>query len=139
VVGRNRDSTTDNQYRNHCATVHPAESGPSVSASSSSPPAHRAAVAAELKKIYTAPSEQAVFDALADFIWGAKYPQAGRVFEAAWDRFTPFFACERAAHKEKTGKIKNSPSTARLIEGQRTIGWREALIELDIAYPGRIR
>ncbi len=48
-------------------------------------------------------------------------------------------ARERAVTKEKTGKIKNSPSTARLIEGQRTIGWREALIELDIAYPGRIR
>ncbi|WP_433381647.1 IS256 family transposase [Streptosporangium sp. CA-115845] len=156
----------------------------------------RAAVAAELKKIYTAPSAEAAFEALADFIasiWGERYPQAGRVFEAAWDRFTPFFAFtpgvrrllyttngieslnyqlrkvtkarghfpgddavvkllwlaiiniedkrarERAAHKEKTGKIKNSPSTARLIEGQRTIGWREALIELDIAYPGRIK
>jgi hypothetical protein len=48
-------------------------------------------------------------------------------------------ARERTMHKEKTGKIKNSPSTARLIEGQRTIGWREALIELDIAYPGRIK
>ncbi|MEU4235495.1 hypothetical protein AB0F17_65470 [Nonomuraea sp. NPDC026600] len=46
-------------------------------------------------------------------------------------------ARERVVHKEKTGKINNSPSTARLIEGQRTIGWREALIELDIAYPGR--
>ncbi|WP_404828576.1 IS256 family transposase [Spongiactinospora rosea] len=156
----------------------------------------RAAVAAELKKIYTAPTEQAAFDALADFAastWGQRYPQAGRVFEAAWDRFTPFFAFtpavrrllyttngieslnyqlrkvtkarghfpgddavvkllwlaiiniedkrarERAAHKEKTGRVKSSPGTARLIEGQRTIGWREALIELDIAYPGRIR
>ena len=156
----------------------------------------RAAVAAELKKIYTAPSADAAFDALADFTastWGERYPQAARVFEAAWDRFTPFFAFspavrkllyttngieslnyqlrkvtkarghfpgddavvkllwlaiiniedkrarERAAAKEKTGKIKNSPSIARLIEGQRTIGWREALIELDIAYPGRIR
>ncbi|MFG6201925.1 hypothetical protein, partial [Nonomuraea sp. JJY05] len=45
----------------------------------------------------------------------------------------------RAVRKEKTGKIKNSPSTARLIEGERTIGWRAALIELDIAYPGRIK
>jgi transposase-like protein len=150
----------------------------------------RAAIAAELKKIYTAPSAEAAFDALADFTastGGQRYPQAARVFETAWDRFTPFFAFspavrkllyttngieslnyqlrghfpsddavvkllwlaiiniedkrarERAVHKEKTGKIKNSPSTARLIEGQRTIGWREALIELDIAYPGRIR
>ncbi|PZG03461.1 IS256 family transposase [Nonomuraea aridisoli] len=156
----------------------------------------RATLAAELKKIYTAPTEQAAFDALADFTasaWGQKYPQAARVFETAWDRFIPFFAFspavrkllyttnsieslnyqlrkvtkarghfpgddavvkllwlaiiniedkrarERAVTKEKTGKIKNSASTARLIEGQRTIGWREALIELDIAYPGRIK
>ncbi|MFC6543284.1 IS256 family transposase [Nonomuraea salmonea] len=156
----------------------------------------RAALAAELKKIYTAPSAEAAFDALADFsasTWGERYPQAVRVFEAAWDRFIPFFAFspavrkllyttnsieslnyqlrkvtkarghfpgddavvkllwlaiiniedkrarERAITKEKTGKAKNSPNTARLIEGQRTIGWREALIELDIAYPGRIK
>jgi len=156
----------------------------------------RAAVAAELKKIYTAPTAEAAFDALADFTacdWGGKYPQAARVFDNAWDRFIPFFsfspavrkllyttngieslnyqlrkvtkarghfpgddavvkllwlaiiniedkrARERAAHKEKTGKTKTTPSSARLIEGQRTIGWREALIELDNAYPGRIR
>ncbi|WP_438672088.1 IS256 family transposase [Spongiactinospora gelatinilytica] len=156
----------------------------------------RAAVAAELRKIYTAPDAEAAFDALANFTasdWGRRYPQAGRVFEAAWDRFTPFFAFtpgvrrllyttngiespnyqlrkvtkarghfpgddavvkllwlaiiniedkrarERAACKDETGKTKSSPGSARLIEGQRTIGWREALIELDIAYPGRIR
>ncbi|MFG1711026.1 IS256 family transposase [Nonomuraea sp. M3C6] len=155
-----------------------------------------AAVAAELKKIYTAANAEAAFDALAAFAdgpWGRKYPQAARVFENAWDRFTPFFAFtapvrkllyttngieslnyqlrkviktrghfpgddavikllwlaiiniedkrarKRAAHKEKTGKTKTSPSAARLIEGQRTMGWREALNELDTAYPGRIR
>ncbi|MEU9891549.1 transposase [Sphaerisporangium sp. NPDC051011] len=155
-----------------------------------------AAVAAELRKIYTAVDAEHAFDALAEFAsgrWGRKYPQAVRVFEAAWDRFTPFFAFtapgrkllyttngieslnyqlrkvtkarghfpsddavvkllwlaiiniedkrarERAAHKAKTGKTATSASSARLIEGQRTIGWREALIELDIAYPGRIR
>lgn len=37
-------------------------------------------------------------------------------------------ARERAVAKEKTGKSKSSPSTARLIEGQRTIGWCEAHI-----------
>jgi len=26
-----------------------------------------------------------------------------------------------------------------MVEGQRVTGWREALNELDIAYPGRIR
>jgi hypothetical protein len=27
----------------------------------------------------------------------------------------------------------------RLVEGQRVMGWREALNELDLAYPGRLR
>ncbi|WP_421917287.1 IS256 family transposase [Nonomuraea polychroma] len=153
-----------------------------------------AAVAAELRTIYTAANAEAAFDALAAFAdgqWGRKYPQAVRVFESAWDRFTPFFAFtgpvrkllyttngieslnyqlrkvtkarghfpgddavikllwlaiiniedkrarERALRKEKTGKRADQP--ARLIEGQRTMGWREALNELDLAYPGRIR
>jgi hypothetical protein len=37
---------------------------------------------------------------------------------------------------------ENPPSAdqpARLIEGQRVMGWREALNELDLAYPGRLR
>jgi hypothetical protein len=36
-----------------------------------------------------------------------------------------------------SGKRADQP--ARLIEGQRVMGWREALNELAIAYPGRIR
>jgi len=46
-------------------------------------------------------------------------------------------ARERAARRQETGKRTDQP--ARLIEGQRVMGWREALNELDIAYPGRIR
>ena len=46
-------------------------------------------------------------------------------------------ARERAARRQETGKRSDQP--ARLIEGQRVMGWREALNELDIAYPGRIR
>lgn len=46
-------------------------------------------------------------------------------------------ARERAARKTKPGKHTGMPG--RLIEGHRTIGWREALNELAIAYPGRIR
>ncbi len=44
---------------------------------------------------------------------------------------------ERARRREETGKRHDQP--ARLIEGQRTTGWREALNELDTAYPGRIK
>jgi transposase-like protein len=46
-------------------------------------------------------------------------------------------ARERARRREETGKRHDQP--ARLIEGQRVMGWREALNELDTAYPGRIK
>jgi transposase-like protein len=153
-----------------------------------------AAVAAQLRTVYTAVDADAAFDALAAFAaspLGQKYPQAVKVWEAAWDRFTPFLAFtppvrrllyttnaieslnyqlrkvtkarghfpgddavvkllwlaiiniedkrarERAQRRGETGKRSDQP--ARLIEGQRVMGWREALGELAIAYPGRMR
>ena len=153
-----------------------------------------AAVAAELRKVCTAPTAEAAFDALAAFTdspWGKKYPQAARVWEQAWDDFTPFLAfspavrkllCttnsieslnyqlrkvtkarghfptddavvkllwlaivniedkrarERLARRAETGKRSDQP--ARMVEGQRVMGWHEALNELDTAYPGRLR
>jgi putative transposase len=152
------------------------------------------AVAKELKKIYTAPTEQAAFDALAEFgagVWGKKYPYAAKVWEDAWDSFTPYLAFsppvrkllyttngieslnyqlrkvtkarghfpgddavvkllwlaiiniedkrarERATKRENKDKHAFNPT--RLVEGQRVAGWRQALNELNIAYPGRIR
>jgi putative transposase len=151
-------------------------------------------VAKELRTIYTAPTAEAAFDALAAFAasqWGRKYPQAAKVFEDAWDAFTPFLAFtpavrrllyttnaieslnyqlrkvtkarghfptddavvkllwlaiiniedkrarERLTRRQQTGKRSDQP--ARLVEGQRVTGWREALGELDTAYPGRLR
>jgi putative transposase len=153
-----------------------------------------AAVAAGLRTIYTAPNDDAALAALAAFAsspLGRKYPQAARVWEDAWDTFTPFLAFsppvrallyttnsieslnyqlrkvtkarghfpsddavvkllwlaiiniedkrarERAARRAGSDKRHDQP--CRLIEGQRTIGWREALTELDTAYPGRLR
>jgi putative transposase len=153
-----------------------------------------AAVAGQLRTIYTAPSEEAALEALAAFAacdLGKKYPHAVRVWEDAWDAFTPFLAFsppvrkllyttnsieslnyqlrkvtkarghfpsddavvkllwlaiiniedkrarERAARRNETGKRSDQP--ARLVEGQRVMGWREALTELATAYPGRIR
>ena len=153
-----------------------------------------AAVAAGLRTIYTAPSEEAALDALAAFAaspLGQKYPQAAKVWEDAWDTFTPFLAFtppvrkllyttnsieslnyqlrkvtkarghfpsddavvkllwlaiiniedkrarERARRRQETGKRSDQPP--RLVEGQHVMGWREALNELDVAYPGRIR
>jgi hypothetical protein len=54
-----------------------------------------AAVAAQLRVIYTAPGEDAALEALAAFAatdLGRRYPQAVRVWEDAWDAFTPFLA-----------------------------------------------
>jgi len=53
---------------------------------------HAAAVAAGLRAIYTAPSDEAALDALAASEPGRKYPQAARVWEDAWEAFTPFLA-----------------------------------------------
>ena len=61
-----------------------------------------ATVAGELRKIYTAPTAEAAFDALAAFTeseWGRKYPQAARVWEQAWDDFTPFLAFSPGVRK----------------------------------------
>ena len=59
------------------------------------PRKQRADVAAQMKKIYTAPDADAAFDALDDFAGsahGKKYPQAVKVWENAWDQVTPFLA-----------------------------------------------
>jgi putative transposase len=53
------------------------------------------AAAAGLRHIYTAPNEDAALAALDAFTTsplGRKYPQAARVWEDAWDTFTPFLA-----------------------------------------------
>jgi len=46
-------------------------------------------------------------------------------------------ARERLARRQQTGKRSDQP--ARLVEGQRVMGWREALNELDLAYSGWLR
>ena len=55
----------------------------------------RKAVAAALKPIYTAATEDAALEALAAFTegeLGRRYPGAVGVWERAWERFTPFLA-----------------------------------------------
>jgi putative transposase len=46
-------------------------------------------------------------------------------------------ARERLARSQQTGKRSDQP--ARLVEGQKVLTWREALTELEKAYPGRLR
>lgn len=51
----------------------------------------RKLVAADLRAIYTAPSEAAAVAALAHVqtTWGDRFPQIPRIWERAWDRLTP--------------------------------------------------
>ena len=46
-------------------------------------------------------------------------------------------AREREARRASTGKRADQP--AKMVEGQKVIGWREVLIALDETYPGRLR
>jgi putative transposase len=54
----------------------------------------RRAVAADLKKIYRAPTRAAAEQALLEFAetWDAKYPTISRSWSDNWERLTPFFA-----------------------------------------------
>src|SRR5262245_39545558 len=53
-----------------------------------------AAIARDLKPIYTAASEAAALDAFATFsgTWEARYPAIVRLWESAWAEFVPFLA-----------------------------------------------
>lgn len=53
----------------------------------------RKQVAADLKAIYTAPTEEAALDALADFekIWNKKYPHILKSWQNNWDELSTFF------------------------------------------------
>lgn len=55
---------------------------------------NRRAVAKDLRPVYTAPTEEAAFDALADFerTWGKSYPSIGRSWRSNWARISPFYA-----------------------------------------------
>lgn len=54
----------------------------------------RRAVAADLKAVYRASTEQQAEQELSEFIakWGNKYPTIGRLWRENWDRVIPFFA-----------------------------------------------
>jgi putative transposase len=53
---------------------------------------HWAAIAKDLKPIYTAPSESAALDAFVAFTegWGDRYPAIIKLWDAAWPEFVPF-------------------------------------------------
>lgn len=62
----------------------------------------RKAVSAQLRKIYTAPTEDTARAALEEFETselGVKYPQSAKVWRDAWDRFIPFLQFPPMARK----------------------------------------
>ena len=155
----------------------------------------RKSVAAALKPIYQAADADAAHAALTDFAasqLGQANPNTVRVFEDAWDRFTPFLAfppmlrrviyttnaieslnyqlrkiiknrghfpsddavvkllwlaiCniedKRARDRLKErglGRGAKRNAEGRLVEGQVTTNWKQALAQLAIAYPDRVR
>jgi transposase-like protein len=154
----------------------------------------RKAVAAALKTIYQAPHEDAARAALSAFAGselGKKNPNTVRVFEDAWERFTPFLAFPPMLRRviyttnaieslnyqlrkvtKNRGHFPNDDAVVkllwlaicniedkrardrarerglppgakrkadgRLVEGQVTTSWKEALAQLALAYPERI-
>src|SRR5690242_14859749 len=56
-----------------------------------------AAIAKELRPVYTAPSESAALDAFAEFsgTWEAKYPAIVKLWESAWAEFVPFLRFDK--------------------------------------------
>ena len=153
----------------------------------------RKKVAAALKQVYAAPSEEAALEALAAFSsspLGDKYPETVATWDRAWERFTPFlafppmlrrviyttnsieslnyqlrkisknrghFPSDEAAVKllwlaicniedkraRERDKDRNLPADKRkakprVVEGQITTNWKQALAQLATAYPDRI-
>ncbi len=154
----------------------------------------RKAVAEALKTVYQASdadAAKAALDAFAGSDLGQRNPNTVRVFEDAWERFTPFLAfppmlrrviyttsaiesmnyqlrkiiknrghfpndaavvkllwlaiCniedKRARDREKEcglGRGAKRKAEGRLVEGQVTTNWKQALAQLALAYPERI-
>jgi hypothetical protein len=78
---------------------------------------HHPAVVSALRAIYTAPTEQAAEQALADFTaseMGQRYPAVVRTWRAAWSEFTPYLAfppeIRKAVYRTKEAARENGSS-----------------------------
>jgi len=85
----------------------------------------RKSIAADLKTIYTAPTEEAASLALEKFraAHDAKHPAIGKSWEAAWDQLTPFFSYPPAIRKiiYTTNAIESVNSSLRKISRHRNL------------------
>jgi putative transposase len=85
----------------------------------------RKQVAADLKPIYTAPTEEAARSALATFraTYDRLYPAIGRSWEAAWDQLSPFFLFPPEIRKiiYTTNAVESVNSSLRKISRHRNL------------------
>jgi putative transposase len=68
------------------------------------------AIAKDLKAIYTAPTEAAALERLADFSerW-EKYPAIIGLWGRAWDEFVPFLSSQQRSARLSTRRTRSSP------------------------------
>jgi putative transposase len=138
----------------------------------------RKTIAAALKEIYRAPSEDAALDALERFEqrFGDRYPAIGKVWRDAWDRFVPMLDYPPAIRRvlyttnvveslnyqlrkitRNRGHFPNDDALFKLLylgvinvlakkrgstredrPGPSTHGWKEALNQFEVFFPGRL-
>lgn len=124
----------------------------------------RKAVAAALKPIDQAANENAALEALETFTaseFGRRYPSAVKTFQDAWDRFTPFLAFPPELRRviyttnaieslnyqlrkiaKNRGHFPNDQAAVKLLWlaiCNITTNWKQALEQLALAYPERIK
>jgi transposase-like protein len=104
---------------------------------------HWAALAKDLKPIYTAPSESAALDAFVALTeaWGHRYPAIIKLWESAWPEFVPFLQFDThirtVALKCVYLAIMSLDPTGR--GRQRWSNrWKEALNAFEITFDGRL-
>jgi len=76
----------------------------------------RKKMAAGLRRVYTAPTEQAAraeFDELAGSELGKRHPASIAVWQRAWERFTPFLASPRRYGRSSTPRTRSGCCTCR--------------------------
>jgi putative transposase len=128
----------------------------------------RRTVAADLRSIYTAPTEQAAELALEQFAtkWDASHPTIGQVWRRNWMRITPFFAFPAEIRKviyttnaveslnmnlrkiiKTRGSFPNEDAAVKLLwlalrnhskKWSFVQGWREAMNRFQMLWPERM-
>lgn len=97
-------------------------------------------IAKLLKPVYTSPTEEAALDRFAEFAdaWGRKYPAIVKLWESAWEEFTPFLRFDTEIRRIvcTTNAIMSLDPTGKG-QARWTMRWKTALNAIDITLDGR--